>query len=78
MAKYTPTTGWVDMVKCVPESEYLRMAANGRMCVWRQMKNFIPEEAERGDFFVADVSAPSVSGREKRKKEEDEMEEGRR
>jgi hypothetical protein len=57
LVAYAPDTGWIDVCRVGPHPESLRLSADGRRAVWRCMLSGVPEEAERGDFFGADVEA---------------------
>ena len=51
--------GWRHLCEVGLTAEYLSLSSYGNRCVWREMLCAeAPEEAERGDFFGADIPAP--------------------
>eukprot|EP01134_Creolimax_fragrantissima_P003256 CFRG3256T1 len=51
---------WVKIGDIPHTSEYLTMSANGQRMAFRVIMNCIPEEAERGEYFVADSAPGSI------------------
>eukprot|EP00750_Incisomonas_marina_P007562 INCI14996.4.p1 GENE.INCI14996.4~~INCI14996.4.p1 ORF type:complete len:945 (-),score=167.79 INCI14996.4:3337-6171(-) len=57
--------GWRSICSVSSTAEYLSLSGYGNRCVWREMLCAeAPEEAERGDFFGADVPAPVLASTE--------------
>lgn len=60
LSVYMPDQGWGVLAMVPSTSEGVSLSRGGGVVVWRVLGNTVPEEAELGEIFVADVMIGSV------------------
>eukprot|EP00123_Amoebidium_parasiticum_P005060 comp16305_c0_seq2/m.14081 comp16305_c0_seq2/g.14081 ORF comp16305_c0_seq2/g.14081 comp16305_c0_seq2/m.14081 type:complete len:504 (-) comp16305_c0_seq2:810-2321(-) len=60
LSVYRPLEGWNDVCTVPGTSEGLSISRGGKGVVWRVMENVVPEEAERGEYWLVELEKGAV------------------
>ena len=61
LQSWTPAQGTATICSVSEYSDGLSIAAGGSRAVWKTFLHYVPEEAERGEFYTASLQAPISS-----------------